>query len=218
MNVLYLHAFPLDERMWEPETGPHLYSLGSTMEEWAEAILETYTEPFAAVGVSMGGYCAYALAQSPYLVEALVVVGARADPDTPERRQARDATIRKLREEGVEAVWEEMQPRLFSENAPAEVVGRARAIALDLDAEELARGVAAMRDRKDSTELVSQFQGPVLVAVGDGDPFFSVEEARALADLAPRGRLHVFEGCGHLPPLEQPDAFKRVLDEFLAGV
>ncbi len=216
MKVLYLHAFPLDERMWEPERGPHLYSLGSSMEEWAQGILETQAEPFVAVGASMGGYCALALAAASDRVRALALLGSRADPDTPERRQARDATIAKIRDQGVEALWEELRERLFGEDAPPEAVESARAITLEQDPEELVRGVEAMRDRRDATGVVSSFQGPVLVGVGDGDAFFSVDEARALADSAPRGRLHVFEGCGHLPSLERPGEFERVLGEFLA--
>jgi pimeloyl-ACP methyl ester carboxylesterase len=219
VNVVYLHAFPLDERMWEPETGPHLYSLGSTLEEWAEAILASERDPFVAVGASMGGYCALALArQAPERVRGLVLVGARADPDTPERKQARDATIAKIRSEGVEALWSETGGRLFSDGAPSAAVERARAITLEQGPEELVAGVGAMRDRHDSTDVVAGFDGPLLVAVGDSDPYFSMEDARVLADLAPNGTLHVFENCGHLANLEHPDEFQRVLAEFLARI
>jgi pimeloyl-ACP methyl ester carboxylesterase len=219
LNVVYLHAFPLDERMWEPETGPHLYSLGSTMEEWAQAILASERDPFIAIGASMGGYCALALArQAPERVRGLVLVGARAGADTPERKQARDATIAKIRSEGVEALWAETGGRLFSDAAPNAVVARARAITLEQDPEELVAGVAAMRDRPDSTDVVAGFDGPLLVAVGDSDPYFSADEARVLADLAPNGTLHVFESCGHLANLEHPNEFQRVLGEFLARV
>jgi pimeloyl-ACP methyl ester carboxylesterase len=219
VNVVYLHAFPLDERMWEPETGPHLYSLGSTMEEWAQAILANERDPFVAVGASMGGYCALALArQAPERVRGVALVGSRADPDTPERKQARDATIAKIRAEGVEALWEETGGRLFSDAAPTAAVERARSIALEQDPEELVAGVAAMRDRSDSTDVVTGFDGPLLVAVGDSDPYFSTEEARALADLARNGSLHVFESCGHLANLERAAEFRRVVGEFLAGI
>jgi pimeloyl-ACP methyl ester carboxylesterase len=218
LNVVYLHAFPLDERMWEPETGPHLYSLGSTMDEWAQAILASERDPFVAVGASMGGYCALALArQAPERVHGLVLAGSRADPDTPERKQARDATIAKIRNEGVEALWAETGGRLFSDGAPRAAVERARAIALEQDPEGLVAGVAAMRDRADSTEVVAGFGAPLLVAVGDSDPYFSAEEARALSELAPRGSLHLFEDCGHLASLERPVEFRRVLEDFLAG-
>ncbi len=133
-------------------------------------------------------------------------------------RQVRDETIRLIREEGVEALWEAQRPRLFSESADEAVIARARELALAQDAEELATGVAAMRDRPDSTALVRETEAPVLVAVGEHDPFFSPEEAVALAATARNGHAHVFAGRGHLTSLERPEEFNRVLEEFLAGV
>ncbi len=48
MNVVLLHALPLDERMWEPQrealeddevTTPNLYRLGRRVDEWAARVL-----------------------------------------------------------------------------------------------------------------------------------------------------------------------------------
>ena len=223
MKIGLLHAFPLDERMWEPQREalnghelivPHLYSLGETMDDWARRIAQQVEEPVVAVGASMGGYCAQRLLAHAN-VRALVLVGARADADPPERRQARDETIRLIREDGVERLWETQRPRLFPEQADEGVLERARALELEQDPKELAAGVAAMRDRPDSTALVRETEAPVLVAVGEHDPFFSGEEAQGLAASARDGRAHVFPGCGHLASLERPGEFNRVLVEFL---
>ena len=74
----------------------------------------------------------------------------------------------------------------------------------------------AMRDRPDATDVVRSFDGRLLVCVGEHDPFLSVDDARALAATAPDGRLEIFAGAGHLVPLEQPERFDAVLEEFLA--
>ena len=223
MRVALLHAFPLDERMWEAQrealTGydviaPHLYRLGPSMDDWARAIAEQADGPLVAIGASMGGYCAQRLLAHGD-VGALVLLGARADADPPERLAAREETIRLIREEGVEQLWETQRPRLFPEDADEGVLERARGLTVEQDPEELASGVAAMRDRPDSTELVREADAPVLVAVGEQDAFFSPEEARVLAASARNVRAHVFSGCGHLPNLERPDEVNRVLGEFL---
>jgi pimeloyl-ACP methyl ester carboxylesterase len=223
VKVALLHAFPLDERMWEAQrealeghelVAPHLYSLGTSMDEWARRVADQAEGPIVAVGASMGGYCAQRLLAHAD-VRGLVLAGSRADADPPERRQARDDTIRLIREEGLDRLWETQRPRLFPEDADKASVERARMLALDQDPEELATGVAAMRDRTDSTGLVRQTEVPVLVAVGALDPFFSAEEAEALAAAARRGRAHVFAGCGHLASLERPDEFNRMLVDFL---
>src|SRR5207249_2290883 len=103
---VFLHAFPLDERMWDGFDGfaPRLYGLGESMDEWAESIASNTVlqgEGLAVVGASMGGYCALRLPAHAD-VRALVLVGARAGDDPPERREARDETIRLIREEGLE--------------------------------------------------------------------------------------------------------------------
>jgi pimeloyl-ACP methyl ester carboxylesterase len=226
VNLVFLHAFPLDERMWEPQLSafpeavtPRLYGRGDSLDAWAEELSSNTVlqGEVAVVGASMGGYCAQRLLAHAQ-VRALVLVGARADPDTPERIQARNDTIRLLRVEGVEALWERQRPLLFPEDADGDVVGRAGELVLEQDPEELAAAVAAMRDRPDSSALVRETEAKVLVARGEHDPFLAGEEAESLAASARDGHSHTFAGCGHLPSLERPEDFNRVLEEFLARV
>ena len=197
---------------------PDLYGRGATIDEWAESLLaEVGERDLAAVGNSLGGYCALALARvAPERVRALVLAGARADADTPERREAREATIELVEREGPEALWREMRPQLFSASAPADMVARARRIALEQDPRHLVEAIAVMRDRPDSSELVRRFDGPLVVAVGEHDKFFPPEQARALAESAPNGRFEQFADTGHVAPLERPAEFNRVVSEALA--
>ncbi len=228
MKVVLLHAFPLDERMWEPQldplreydvAAPRLYGSAWTIAEIASTVLDEHEGELVLVGASMGGYTALELAhQEPERVRALVLVGARADADTPERRAARADTIALVADGGAEALWENQRPRLLLGNAPESAVERARQEALDRSQDELVAAVGAIRDREDRTDTLRGFAGPVLVAVGEGDGFFPPGEARAQAQLAPRGRFREFAGAGHLPSLEQPDEFNAALAQFLADV
>ena len=89
MKVVLLHALPLDERMWEPQhdaldghevESPRLYALGTSMDEWATALLGRIDGHFAVVGSSMGGYCALAIARkAPERLTHVVLAGSRAD-------------------------------------------------------------------------------------------------------------------------------------------
>ena len=99
-----------------------------------------------------------------------------------------------------------------------QTVARVRELVLAREAEELAEAVAALRDRADNSETFTSFEGPSLVAVGEGDLFFSPEEAERLAGQARHGRFRVFAGAKHLPNLEQPDEFNAALANFLADV
>jgi pimeloyl-ACP methyl ester carboxylesterase len=226
VRVLLLHAFPLDERMWEPQqaalsehelVAPNLYALsGQSMDDWAMELLRSAWGDLVVVGASMGGYAALALARlAPERVRGLVLAGARAEADTPERRDDRMDTIARIQAGGAEGVWDKMS-EVFTAGAGDEAVRRAHAIALEQSAENLIKAVRAMRARLDSTDVVASLQAPLLVAAGDQDPLFAPQEARALAASAPNGRVAVIEGAGHLPSLQQPDRFNEELLGFVA--
>ena len=210
MNVVLLHAFPLDERMWSPQlpvldghqvVAPNLYDLGgNSVDDWAAHVLEPVDGAFVAVGASMGGYVAFALARhAPDRVRALLLAGSRAGADPPDRRAARDDSIRILREEGIEA-WKSQAP---APPPPERTV------------EELVRATEALRDRPDATDVVRTFRGPLTLVVGDRDEILPVEEAREIAALAPDGRLYVLEGVGHFASIERPKRFNEILSGLL---
>ena len=104
-------------------TRPTLYGLGGSMDEWADAVLEQVDGSVAVVGASMGGYCALAIARrAPERLRGLVLRRRRAGADSPERRAGRAETVRLIREGGVEALWDDMRPKLLPEDAPTEAV------------------------------------------------------------------------------------------------
>jgi pimeloyl-ACP methyl ester carboxylesterase len=204
VNVLLLHAWPLDETMWEPQlpalreagfapVAPRLYGRGPSIDGWAARLLAEVDGPFVAVGASMGGYTALALARrAAERVVGIVLAGSRADADSPERRASREEQIAALRSQGV--------PPELDTSVPAE---------------ELAVAQEAIRDRPDAFGVVGAFGGPLLVCVGDQDEIVSVDEARTIADAALVGSLEVFPGAGHLPSVDAPERFEAVLLEFL---
>jgi 3-oxoadipate enol-lactonase len=59
---------------------------------------------------------------------------------------------------------------------------------------------------------------PVLVVVGDADDPAIVAVAERIAAEAPRARLAVWPGVGHMLSLERPDAFAELLEAFLDDV
>jgi pimeloyl-ACP methyl ester carboxylesterase len=226
VKVVLLHAFPLDERMWEPQleslrdydvVAPRLYGRGQTIDDYAASVLAEVDDELVLVGASLGGYAALAMAhREPSRVRAMALVGARADADTPERRAGRADTIALIESGGAEALWEDQRPKLLLQSADEGAVDRARELVLERSNDELAEAVGALRDRDDRSDTLATFPGPVLVAVGEGDQFFPPDEAQLQAATAPHGRFRAFAGARHLPSLEQPDEFNAALAGFLA--
>jgi len=220
MLVVLLHAFPLDERMWEPQlaalaghdvVAPNLYGLGgSSIDGWAERVLGDLDGDPIVVGASMGGYTALAMARrEPARIKGLLLAGARPDADSPERRAARADTIRLIEGSGAEAIWEDQREKLFLDPPDS-----ARDSVLARTNDELVRGVEALRDRDDNTEVLRSLEAPKVLAQGASEVFFPLDEARAVAEGA-SARLVVFEHSRHLPNLEQPAEFNETLLEFL---
>jgi pimeloyl-ACP methyl ester carboxylesterase len=213
VTVVYLHAFPLDERMWHMGThAPRLYDLGRTMDDWAEAVLEAYPGALTLVGASMGGYCAVAAVRlAPERIAGLVLAGSRPDADSPERRERRAETIALARARGAEGIWEAMRELLFAPDSDPGLVQRVRAIALDRSEDELVTALEAIRDRPDSTAAYQALGDRALTIIGDNDPYVSVQDARGFDPDAV-----VIPECGHLVSLERPAEFGIVLEEALA--
>jgi pimeloyl-ACP methyl ester carboxylesterase len=202
--------------MWEPQRAalaafdvvtPNLYALdGSTMDAWAKSLLNEVEGELVVAGASMGGYLALAVARrAPERVRGLVLVGSRADDDTPERRAARAASIATIRGGGAPAFWEEMRPRLLTPDAEAAVVDRAREIALAQDPDGLVRAVEAIRDRADLTAVLTELGDRSAAIVGDADPLLGDHRP-------PAGDVVVLAGAGHLPNLERPDEVNALLE------
>jgi pimeloyl-ACP methyl ester carboxylesterase len=215
VRLLLLHALPLDERMWDGQRDvlgdydvitPLLYGRGSTMDAWAESIATEVDGDVVVVGASMGGYCALALARrAPERVRALLLVGARPDGDSPERRAGRADTIELIRREGADGLWNMMLPKLFADP------GVADKSLLYRDSEGLLAAIEAIRDRPDSTELARSFPGPLQFVVGEHEAFVTAGE---LAEFD----IREVAGSGHLVNLERPDEFNAILREFLSRV
>lgn len=69
-----------------------------------------------------------------------------------------------------------------------------------------------------AADRIRELTCPVLVIVGDADDPVIVATAERIAGEAPRGRIVVLPGVGHMLNLEQPTAFAELLSGFLADV
>ena len=64
-------------------------------------------------------------------------------------------------------------------------------------------------------EGLGTIAAPVLILWGRRDRILPVGQALDAAGRIPGARLHIFERCGHMPNVEYPEAFNRLVLEFL---
>ena len=149
MRLVLLHALPFDSRMWDSNLDeivddlvtPSLYPLGNSIEDWAVAVLDQCgNDELILVGSSVGGSCAIEMARtSPDQVRGMILVGANAGvrPDPV----MRDAAVRVLESEGLEAGWLTYWQPLFSRNTDHVVVQSAHNIAVNQNVSDVVQGV-----------------------------------------------------------------------------
>jgi pimeloyl-ACP methyl ester carboxylesterase len=243
LPVVLLHAFPLNRSMWEPQVAalfgecrcivPDLRGFGDStrdgpysMERYADdvvAILDTLQIGQAVIGgLSMGGYVALATyRRHRHRVRALMLADTRAAADTEEGQAKRNELIALAKSGGAAAVADRQITGLIGKSTrekQPELVARLRAQMAEEHAAGLIGALEAMRDRRDSTDLLSQISVPTLVVVGDEDVITPEKEARQLQAAIRGSRLEVIPAAGHLSNVERPAAFNAALSEFVGSL
>ena len=239
--VLFVHGYPFDRSIWSHQVAaldgyrriaPDLRGMGASDAPDLGYSMEIYAADLAALldvlaveevvlcGLSMGGYIAFeCLRRWRQRVRGLVLRDTRAEADTAEGRKARDAAAALARDGGADAVTESLLPQVLGRSTrtgASITVERVRGMMSSTPVPGLVGALAAMRDRPDSSQLLSELAGvPTLVMVGEEDALTPPDVARAMADRIPGARLVTIAGSGHLPPVERPVETTRALLEFL---
>lgn len=240
--VLFIHAGIADGRMWEPQAKawanrfdmirPDLRGFGDS---------ELPPEPFAnrddlvalldhlgvdkahVVGCSMGGTAAIDLAlEYPERVERLVLVaGGISGSDLGATDAALFADIEAADKAGdMDAVnraevrlWVD-GPRRPEGSAPAAV----RELVLDMNGRTLKTDWASAEDRPLEPPAISRLEdisAPTIVIVGDEDLPHASANAEVITSRVPGSRRAIIKDAAHLPSLERPEEFNRLVLDFL---
>lgn len=239
--VVWLHAFPLDREMWEPQVQPLLvtgYRVitvdlpgfgespvqgGWTIDSAADALaelLEVLGVPAAVVGgESMGGYVALAMARRhPQRLSGLILADTRAGSDDAAARARRQETIEVIRRKGPGVLLETLVPKLISEvtrQSRPHVLETIRALTLRQTSQGLIHALAALRDRPDAAPHLPKIHVPTLVIVGEYDTITPPLYAARLAGSINSAELEHVPQAGHLSNLENPEAFNAAVLSFL---
>jgi len=176
------------------------------------------------LGYSMGARLALACAvRHPSCVASLVLLAGRAGIADPAERAARrladEALAARIESRGVAVfVGEWLAQPLFAtlQRCGPEFMARERAARLTNDAHGLASSLRALGPAAQPPlfDALPRVAVPVLLVAGALDVRF-VAAAHELARSLPRAEVCVIPDAGHAAHLERPEAFLRVVREFL---
>ena len=187
---------------------PAQYSLELTVAD-KKALLDHLGIRRAVIGgLSLGGYVSLAFALAhPQMVEALVICDSGPGYRNPEAREKWNERAR--------ARAAELEARDLEA-----LGGRSReareATAFHRSAQGLAHAARGMLLQKDAHVIdgLPSIRVPTLAIVGDHDEPF-IGACQYIAKKIPGARLEVIKDAGHSSNLDQPEAFNRVLRDFL---
>lgn len=161
------------------------------------------------VGHSLGGFASLRfLLEHPERVSALVLFGSGPgfrDPDAREKwNEMADRFAGSVEAKGLEIL--KRAGREVSEARHRSPVALAHA----------ARGILKQHDSK-VMDAIGDITVPTLVVVGTEDKQF-IGSSEYMAKKIPAARLEMIAGAAHAANMEEPDAFNRVLRDFLDDV
>jgi pimeloyl-ACP methyl ester carboxylesterase len=184
----------------------------------ARKILAEAPPRFALAGHSMGGYIAFEIMrQAPERVAKLALMNTQARPDTPEAGERRRGQIARAKAGEYRGILDELFAVFVhpSRRDDASLRQLVNDMGDDVGPEAFARQLTAIMSRPDSRPTLAWIKCPTLVLSSDEDKTVPNALSTEMAGGIPGAKLVIIPDCGHLTPLEQPQATADALVELL---
>ena len=242
LPVIFLHAAVADSRMWVPQMrafgrhfdciAPDLRGFGKSelpAEHWLPiadvlALIDHLDlKPAHIVGCSIGGGIAidFALEHAERISKLVLVGPGVGGTNFPAKYPELVAEMEEAEKSGEQHAIVEADARFWLDGPrrPAGYIkDPIRKLFFEMDSNFDSDFESAPIDEIDppAVERLHEITAPTLVVVGDEDmpPVFDAVEL--LMEKIPHARKAVIHDAAHLPNLEHPDEFNRIVLEFLA--
>lgn len=244
LPVVFLHAFPLHEGMWDAQRealrgsarclsfdvrgvgqsrpAGHAFMLEHIVDDLLTVLDAQGISSAVLCGLSMGGYVALrAVERAPERVRGLVLSDLQAQADSDAAKLARAEGLRSLLQNDRASYADAQLKRLLCaqtlRDKPA-LVAHIKQMITGASVEGIAASLVALATRTDLSAGLARIAVPTCVIVGKDDAVTPPAVVRALSEAIPGAELHVLEGAGHLANLEAPEDFNRLLLAQLARI
>jgi len=169
------------------------------------------------IGNGFGGTVALAFAMAhPERIAKLVLSDAAAC-FPPDGRKQFKVMAQKVAEGGLGSIAEIAAKRVFSPAylaAHPEAIEERKAVLLEIDPKAFQAACKVLQEA-DLEPLLRRMHVPTLVVCGEFDQATPPPLNKSIADKVAGARYVELPGCGHCPPLEQPQAFLAAIKDFV---
>ena len=193
---------------------------GETITEIAKSVLSDAPRKFALAGLSMGGIVAMEIMRlASDRVTRLALMDTNPLAETPHVASNREPQIIKAKTGQLgEVMQDELKPNYLAPGPNrSDVLALVMDMALKLGPSVFIRQSRALQRRSDQQATLRKMNVDTLVLCGEHDALCPPKRHELMAQLIPNAKLHVVQGAGHLPTLEQPMLTSRLLKSWLNG-
>lgn len=189
-------------------------SKASTPVAMVEAALQKAPASFALAGHSMGGWVALMVMQAvPERVNKLALLNTCATKDSREKAESRLNMIAMLQAGEVDALVQRLlSVYIHQQHCESDV---RQMILRNLHA--FVNQESAMLARESCEPMLPHIDCETLVISANQDKLFSLDDAKRLSDPIKRSTLVCIDNCGHLSPMEAPEAVNFHLRRWLSA-
>lgn len=169
------------------------------------------------IGNGFGGTVAlaFALAHPERISKLVVSDAAAAFPDEGKKQFA--VMAQKVAEGGLGAIAEIAAKRVFSPAylaAHPELIDERKRVLMGIDPKAFQAACKILQEA-DLEPMLHRLKTPTLVVCGEFDQATPPPLNKAIADKVNGARYIELPGCGHCPPLEQPQQFLAAIKDFV---
>ncbi len=236
--VVFANSLGTDMRLWDPilpllppglrlirfdkrghglsTCPPSPYSMGALVSDTERLLDHLQVKDCVFVGLSIGGMIAQGLAVKRLdLIRAMVLSNTAAKIGTPELWDARIADVE---DGGIEKLADAVMERWFSTKFRASPELELWRNMLTRQEDQGYMGCSAAISGTDFYTTTAGLRLPTLGIAGSEDGSTPPDLVRETVDLIPGSEFHLIRKAGHLPCVEQPEEYARVLSDFLRAV
>jgi pimeloyl-ACP methyl ester carboxylesterase len=194
-----------------------------SLTEMATALLDRAPSRFALAGHSMGGRVALEVMRlAPERVRRLALLDtgyAPLDPGDAGRQETktRHALLDIARNQGMRAMAVEWSRGMVHPDRLADgtFMDRIHDMIARKTTEQFAAQIRALLDRPDAKDVLATIRCPTLILCGKQDAWAPWTRHQDMAERVPHSMLVGIDRCGHMSPMESPEAVTAALREWL---
>lgn len=240
LPIIFIHGFPFDKSSWQPQLdylqqydriitydlrgygkstlNQEKISITLLADDLIKFMDALQIQKAIVCGLSMGGYILLnALNRYPKRFAAIILSDTQCIADTPEAKEKRYKNIELLESGGLSEFTENMIKNLFyteSFTTKKETVASLKKVMLSTSADVIAETLRALANREEMCYTLENIIIPTLIITGREDKAVPPQQSTFMHQQIPRSILNIIDKAGHLPNLEKPEEFNRLVKDF----